>query len=201
MNPRTCIVTRDAKDAGELIRFVCDPADNVVPDLKGDLPGRGVWVSAKQAMVVEAMKRNLFAKGLEKKVTVSDTLDTDIAELMHRSVMGALAMANKAGVIVYGYSKVNDLIRSGSAKLVMHAEDAAADGIRKIGSALRAIENSDEDDETDGDKAPFVVSFSSSDDLEKVLGGVNIMHVAAKPGGATKDLKKKLIRLQNYCSE
>ena len=43
---RTCIVTRAVKPVAELIRFVLGPDDQVVPDLKHKLPGRGVWVTA-----------------------------------------------------------------------------------------------------------------------------------------------------------
>jgi hypothetical protein len=113
-------------------------------------------------------------------------------------VLGALARANKAGVIVFGFSKVNDMIRSGNADLVLHATDAAQDGIRKIGSALKAIEAAGA---TAGDGIPMVASFGTSDELESALGGLNIMHVGAKSGGATKNVVKRLIRLQGYLQE
>lgn len=198
MNPRTCIVTRETKEPEEMIRFVCDPNGNLVADLKVSLPGRGAWVSAKKSAVRQAMERKLFAKSLETKVEVSASLDEDVGELMHRSVMGALGMANKAGVIVFGYSKVNDMIRSGNAALVLHASDAAPDGIRKIGSALKAIEAASEGV---AEGAPFTTLFSTSDELERTLGGMNIMHVGAKFGGATKSVIKKLIRLRDYLED
>ncbi|MFK5979698.1 MAG: RNA-binding protein [Rhizobiaceae bacterium] len=198
LKPRTCIVTKDTKEPGEMIRFVCDPNGNLVPDLKADLPGRGAWVSATKSMVGQAMERKLFAKALETKVEVSKTLDEDVGELLHRSVIGALAMANKAGVIVFGFSKVNDMIRSGKADLVLHANDAADDGIRKIGSALKAIEAAGA---VAGDGVPITALFSTSDELESALGGMNIMHVGAKSGGATENVVKRLTRLQDYLKE
>ena len=181
-----------------MIRFVCDPNGNLVPDLKADLPGRGAWVTATKSAVGQAMERKLFAGALETKVEVSKTLDEDVGELLHRSVLGALAMANKAGVIVFGFSKVNDMIRSGKADLVLHANDAAEDGIRKIGSALKAIEAAGA---TAGEGVPLTVLFSTSDELESALGGMNIMHVGAKSGGATENVIKKLNRFQDYLQE
>ena len=52
---RRCIVTREALDKAELIRFVVDPDGNVVPDLKGNLPGRGLWVKADAKTLAEAV--------------------------------------------------------------------------------------------------------------------------------------------------
>ncbi|MFG3598432.1 DUF448 domain-containing protein [Bradyrhizobium sp. RDI18] len=41
---RLCAVTRESRDAGELIRWSCRLDGIVVPDLDRRLPGRGVWV-------------------------------------------------------------------------------------------------------------------------------------------------------------
>lgn len=38
MNDRTCIVTREAAEPDELIRFVVGPDNSIVPDLKRKLP-------------------------------------------------------------------------------------------------------------------------------------------------------------------
>jgi hypothetical protein len=65
-----------------MIRFVCGPDGNLVPDLKADLPGRGAWVTATKPMVEQAMERKLFAKALETKVEVSKSLDEDVGELL-----------------------------------------------------------------------------------------------------------------------
>ena len=42
---RRCIVTRATGPKEGLIRFVLGPDDEVVPDLAGKLPGRGIWVA------------------------------------------------------------------------------------------------------------------------------------------------------------
>ncbi|MGL4487855.1 MAG: DUF448 domain-containing protein, partial [Rhizobiaceae bacterium] len=62
MNDRTCIVTRKAGSADELIRFVAAPDGSVVADLKRNLPGRGCWVSADRKTVELAIKKNAFAR-------------------------------------------------------------------------------------------------------------------------------------------
>ena len=65
---RTCIVTREVMDPSELIRFVAGPDGSVVPDLKRNLPGRGVWVSACRSNVEKAVEASLFARSLKSKV-------------------------------------------------------------------------------------------------------------------------------------
>jgi uncharacterized protein len=39
-----CIVTRSRGEPDDLVRFVCGPDGTVVPDIRCELPGRGVWV-------------------------------------------------------------------------------------------------------------------------------------------------------------
>ena len=69
MNDRTCIVSRQAGSAHELIRFVAAPDGQVVPDLRHKLPGRGCWVTATRAALQTAVKRKLFSRALRADVT------------------------------------------------------------------------------------------------------------------------------------
>ena len=43
---RKCLATGEVQPKGGLVRFVMGPDGQVVPDVVGKLPGRGVWVSA-----------------------------------------------------------------------------------------------------------------------------------------------------------
>ena len=124
-----------------MIRFVAGPDNAVVPDLKAQLPGRGCWVLAERTHVRRAMDKNLFARALKTKVTVPDGLDETIDALIVGSLTGMIALARKAGQIVAGSSKVDAAIRGGKAIAVLHATDAAADGIRKIDQAFARLEN------------------------------------------------------------
>jgi len=45
-----------------MIRFVLDPAGNVIPDVAGKLPGRGGWVLADRAVLQSAMKKKIFVR-------------------------------------------------------------------------------------------------------------------------------------------
>ena len=55
---RKCIVTGEQAAPERMIRFVVGPsidgaAGEVVPDLARRLPGRGMWLKAERAVVVE----------------------------------------------------------------------------------------------------------------------------------------------------
>ena len=75
---RTCIVTREIHAPSDMLRFVVGPDGDVVPDLKRNLPGRGVWVRAEAALVAQAVKRQLFAKAFKDKVRTSASLPEEI---------------------------------------------------------------------------------------------------------------------------
>jgi predicted RNA-binding protein YlxR (DUF448 family) len=70
-----------------MLRFVVGPDGDVVPDLKRNLPGRGVWVTADAAHVAQAVKRLLFAKAFKDKVSVSATLTEEIDRLMEQQAL------------------------------------------------------------------------------------------------------------------
>ena len=68
MVERMCIVTRAVKAPDELLRFVLSPEDQVTPDIKRKLPGRGVWVTADRPTVEQAARKGAFARGFKRKV-------------------------------------------------------------------------------------------------------------------------------------
>ena len=48
---RTCIATGETGTPASLIRFAIGPEGEVVADLEGKLPGRGIWVSARREAI------------------------------------------------------------------------------------------------------------------------------------------------------
>lgn len=74
MNERTCIVTRQNASAQTLIRFVIGPNNQIVPDLKANLPGRGVWISAHHAVIDKAIKQKAFHKILKQMLRLHQIL-------------------------------------------------------------------------------------------------------------------------------
>ena len=105
---RTCIVTREAKPIDALIRFVAGPDGMVVPDVKGKLPGRGVWVTGSHAVLAAAMSRKAFGRSFKRDVRAAPDLLDATERLLERAALDALAIAYKAKRVVAGFAKVEN---------------------------------------------------------------------------------------------
>jgi predicted RNA-binding protein YlxR (DUF448 family) len=202
---RMCAVTRQVQPIDELIRFVVSPQGEVMADLKRKLPGRGLWVTASQQVVAEAVKRHQFSKGFKRDVRVAPTLVADTETLLVRGVIEALAMAAKAGQVVAGFSKVEGAIEGARAQrraqtsihALIHASDGAADGIRKLDAIVR--QNTGQNTENGDESHPFpVVTALTSEQLDLALGRSNVIHAALLAGPASKTFLSRSHILVRY---
>jgi predicted RNA-binding protein YlxR (DUF448 family) len=186
---RTCIVTRQHRAPEELIRFVLGPDHAVVPDLKRKLPGRGVWVGLSRDLVAQAVRKQLFSRGLKEKAIASPDLPELIETLLRRDAAQGLALANKAGLITTGFAKVEAAIGSGKVAALIHARDGAADGKRKLRQALRR---------RFGENAPHEFDVLTTDEMDSALGRGNVVHALLGPGAAAKVFLASARRLALY---
>lgn len=171
-NVRMCALTRAQRPRGELLRFVASPDGDLVPDLKENLPGRGVWLSLSRAGVTEAVRRKVFARALKGPVRLPENLADLIARLLLKDAMACLSLASKAGQLVAGFEKTEALLAQGRAAVLIAAADGAEDGRRKLAGKLRAA----------GQAGRLVECFASAD-LDLALGRTNVIHAAINPGG------------------
>ena len=178
---RLCAATREVRPVGELIRFVAGP-QGLVPDLKRKLPGRGVWVTARSDTVADAVKRGTFKKCLKSDIAVPSDLPAIVERLMVRAALDALSITQKAGEIVAGTGKVEGAIAGDRAVAILHASDAAPDGVRKLAAVLRRHSPGDRGGETGG-KLPVIRTFTSAE-LDLALGRSNVVHAALLAGRA-----------------
>lgn len=193
MNERTCIVTRLALPPEGLIRFVAGPDGSVVPDLKHKLPGRGCWVTAERAYIDQAAARNLFARALRMPVSVPADLGAMVDALLAKAALGALGLARKAGAVALGAAKVESAVRAGKAAAVLHALEAAEDGIRKIAAARSAVIHAG------GPEIPACKLFSEHE-LSLAMGGTNVIHAAVLDGQPGTAALRRLLALDRYRS-
>lgn len=191
MNDRTCIVTRRAGDADALLRFVASPDGVVVPDLKRKLPGRGCWITAERTYVDEAVRRKLFARALKREVAAPADLGEMVDGLLAKAALGAMGLARKAGQVALGASKIEAKVRSGEAAGVLHAEEAADDGVRKIANARRATLMAG------GPDIPAYKLFREAE-MGLALGGTNVIHAALLAGEAGKAALKRVVALDRF---
>lgn len=194
---RSCVVTRSVKHPDDLIRFVVGPDDVLTPDLRRKLPGRGVWTSLSAATVGEAIRRKAFERSLKTRVVVPPDLVATVGALMARDAVQALSMANKAGLVQAGFAKVEAMIGAGKAAAVIAASDAAEDGRRKIGQALKRAALAREEAGLKPRRTPVVTDFAAID-LELALGRAHVIHAALAPGPATEGFLSRWRRLVRY---
>jgi predicted RNA-binding protein YlxR (DUF448 family) len=191
MNDRTCIVTRQNADPDRLIRFVAAPDSTVVADLKRKLPGRGCWVTADREHVEKAAAKKLFARALRAGVVVPPDLGAQVDRLLAKSALGALGLARKAGKVALGAAKVESSVRSGAAALVLHAFEAADDGVRKITQARKATVH------LGGPEIQAHKLFAESE-MGLALGSTNVIHAAVLAGDAGTAAVKRIEALDRY---
>jgi predicted RNA-binding protein YlxR (DUF448 family) len=131
---RKCIVSGESQPKGGLIRFVVGPEGEVVPDVAGKLPGRGMYVSADRGAIEKAAKKNLFSRAARAQVKVPEGLADMVEALVLRRVIDSLSMARKAGQAVMGLEKVKEWLVNGKARVLVQASD----GSEREKSRLRA---------------------------------------------------------------
>lgn len=192
VNDRMCIVTRDRGQPDGLIRFVAGPDGSVVPDLRQVLPGRGCWVTAERTSVDLAVKRKLFGRALKTEVTTDPDLGAVVDRLLCDSLFGMMNMARKSGQFITGSGKVEDAVRSGGAIALMHASDAADDGVRKLRQANTARAMGVTEAEIP------VFRLFSADELALALGEGAFIHAAALAGQAGEGVVKRAKMLARY---
>lgn len=188
---RLCIATRTVRPVDELIRFVAAPDGRVVPDLKRKLPGRGVWVTATRGALREAVKRKAFARGLKAPVTVPPALPEEVEALLVRTAREGVSLARKAGLVVTGFSKVEAAIAGNGVQALLHASDAAPDGVRKLAQAVRRRH---------GDHAESIPVLGplESSELDLALGRSHVIHAALMKGSASRACLARLRALERY---
>ncbi len=189
---RTCIVTRAAAPVDALIRFVVAPDGEVVPDFRRRLPGRGLWVTARAAAVESAERKRLFARAHGGPVTVEPGLADRVERGLAASAVAALSFARKAGTAVAGFSKVEAAIAGDVVVALIHAAEAAPDGIAKLAAAFRRHHSTEK---------LAVIRCFTGEQLDLAFGRTNVIHAALLAGPASQNLMTRVDAWLAYRSE
>ena len=173
------------------MRFVRAPDGSVVADLKHNLPGRGAWVTARRIMVAEAVRKGLFKRALKEDVSVAADLPDQVSALLALRARESLSLANKAGEVVSGFTKVEAALRSGRVIGLIAAEDGAEDGRNKLKNLVKSLGSDDKSS---------IVCFSGLDstDLGLAFGRSHVIHAALIDGPAARAASLRLQRLNDY---
>lgn len=187
---RQCIATRESLPPEEMIRFVRAPDGSVVPDLKRQLPGRGVWVTARRELVADAVARKQFARAFREQVRVDPDLPALVGRLLAESALGLLGFANRAGLVTAGFEKVAEAIAKRRVAVLLEASDGAADGRRKLAGKLASS----------GAHDVKVVEVFTGEQLSLALGRTNVIHAALGKEKLTDAFLKAARRYEHYHS-
>lgn len=201
---RQCCLTRQSLPTTDLLRLCVGPDGDLVPDLKENLPGRGVWITLSRKSFEMAVEKRSFGRALKGSVKVDEDLGDKIDQLLEYSVLSRLGLARKAGQLILGAGKVESGLASHSVRLRILASNAAPDSGRKMASK-QASANRVYDEETmepvDDDEQPAgqtLIDTFTLEQLSVALGAENVIHAAVTNKAAAKSIEQSWKRLETY---
>ncbi len=177
---RKCIATGEVQPKAELIRFVVGPEAQIVPDIVGKLPGRGIYVSATRQALEAAAKKGAFNRAAKQPVKVRDGLVEEIERQLTRRVVELISLARKSGDAVAGYEKVKDFLYREDAKVLLQAEDGSSRGKSKLSTPHRG----------------HYIGWLTADELGAAFGRQTVIHGALASGGLTQRVVEEAHRLR-----
>ncbi|WP_422029912.1 RNA-binding protein [Roseovarius sp.] len=177
---RKCIATGEVRPAEGMIRFVVGPDGQIVPDLLGKLPGRGIWVSAERAALEKAVAKNLFARAAKQPVQVPDGLVDFVEAQLALRVTNLISLARKGGGAVCGYEKVKDWLQKEEASVLIQASDGSERGKSKLSTPYG------------GD----FIGWLTADELGRAFGRQTVIHAALGDGGLPQRVVEDAARLK-----
>ncbi|MCD9147004.1 RNA-binding protein [Pseudophaeobacter flagellatus] len=177
---RKCIATGESEPKQGLLRFVMGPESQVVPDVFGKLPGRGVYVTASREALELAVKKKLFARGFKAPVTLPEDLPDEVERQTLRRLVELLSLARKSGQAVGGYEKVKDWLGKEQATVLIQASDGSGRGKSKLSTPHRGK----------------FIGCLTADELGMAFGRQTVIHAALASGGLSKRVVDEAQRLQ-----
>ncbi|EHM00240.1 hypothetical protein HMPREF9946_02701 [Acetobacteraceae bacterium AT-5844] len=163
---RRCIVTRETGPKEAMLRFVLGPGRELVPDLAGKLPGRGMWLSARADVLERAQGRGAFSKAARGLVIPPPDLRARIEQGLHGRIRDQVGLARRAGQAVCGFQQVREWLQRGRAGLLVEAVDGSASERQRL----------------QGGHTVPVVAVLTAAELGAIFGRDHAVHVAVSPG-------------------
>ena len=177
---RKCIVTGDVQPTAGLIRFVVGPEGQVLPDILGKLPGRGMYVKADRA-ALEVASKGQFSRSAKQTVTVPEGLVDEVERQLTRRTIDLLALARKAGLAVCGFEKVKGWLAGGArVRVLLQASDGSERGKAKLWTP---------------EGARYFGCFTSAE-LGLAFGRGSVIHGALATGGLSNRVVEEATKLR-----
>jgi predicted RNA-binding protein YlxR (DUF448 family)/ribosomal protein L30E len=173
-------VTREIGPREKMIRFVVGPERMIVPDLAANLPGRGLWLSARADVLETARAKGAFARAARGPGVMPENLSAVLQAGLARRVVECLGFCRRAGEAAAGFEKARDMVRVGRAALVIQASDGSEDERRRLLSGARSV---------------AVAWPLDAAALGAVFGREQTVHVAVSQGRLAEKLMNEIERL------
>ncbi|MEP2919604.1 RNA-binding protein [Sulfitobacter sp.] len=176
---RKCIATGEVQPKYRMVRFVVGPDGQVVPDILGKLPARGIWVTANRAALETAAKKGLFARSAKQPVKVPEDLVEQVEAQLARRTVELISMQRKAGKAVAGYEKVKTWLQTEEALVLIQAVDGSGRGKSKLSTPHYG----------------HYIGCLTADELGLAFGRQTVIHGALASGGLTLRVVEEAHRL------
>lgn len=180
---RRCVASGETRPKEELVRFVIAPSGELVADVEGRLPGRGIWLSARRDVVHTALARGLFAKAARRPVRVPEDLADRVEALLARRCIDLIGLARRGGQAVAGFERVREALAKGRGGLRIEAADGSEAGRAGPGGA---------------ESGAAAARCLRSDELAKAFGRERTVHALIAPGALADKLRTELGRLAGF---
>lgn len=118
-------MSRECQPRERMLRFVVGPDREIVPDIAGRLPGRGLWLQSCRDIVDRAAATNAFARASRRDVTVPDALADQVERLLAARCIDLIGFARRAGSALTGFEAVRRALQRGGAALLLVAADGS----------------------------------------------------------------------------
>ncbi|MEO9574355.1 MAG: RNA-binding protein [Tateyamaria sp.] len=177
---RKCIATGEVQPKHGLIRFVVGPDTQIVPDIAGKLPGRGIYIAADREALDKAVAKKLFARGAKMPVQAPDGLVAEVERQLARRVVDLIALSRKSGKAVAGYEKVKTWLQNEEAQVLIQAVDGSGRGKSKLSTPHYGS----------------YIGWLTADELGLAFGRQTVIHGALASGGLTQRVVEEANRLR-----
>ena len=122
---RVCVGCGDDAAPAELIGLIFSPTGTLVVDVRGRLPGKGLWVHCSRACVGEAARES----GCDPNAWLAELRDW-----LRRTIMDGLSMAAAGGGAVGGFERLLQAMTTEEVAFLVLADDASERTVRSIGA-------------------------------------------------------------------
>ena len=190
---RRCIISRTRKPQNEMIRFIINKNDTMIPDLAKTLPGRGLWITCNRAFLEKAITQSLFAKVAKRSIRVDHSMISMIIANLEQRCLSLLGQIRRAGYLVIGFQDVFNALRNGQQdkRELNHSPTALIQASNTSGQKSLQLRNTAPD-------LPVIDIFSDIR-LGNALGKNSVEHALASYTGLTNSLLNEVQRLKAIC--